>query len=210
MRNLLVLLMLLLVPMSFTSCRHGRTGPVGEPGMNGVDGQDGQDGANGQDGQDGADGLDGIGFDYVRGMEGATVCNSALVVPADLVVPANILALAPEDGGHHLEGLTLTFGHIDSPVRVYLGAVRAGEYCVIEKVRGDGWVQVGERLVFTEDGFIAVIPPEFYNFVSPPVLADALLSAHVVEFTGECYELHYDSHHLKIGKNIRVNFNRPD
>lgn len=210
MRSLLMLLMLVLVPASFTSCRHGRTGPQGEPGQNGIgqDGQDGQDGADGEDGQDGQDGLNGIGFDYVRSMDGATVCNSALVVPANLVVPTNILSLAPQGDDHHLEGLTLTFGSLDSPIRVYLGAVRAGEYCVLEKVHGEGWIQVGEQLVFTEDGYVAIIPPEFYNFVNPPVFADALLNAHVVEFAGECNELNYSSRYLKIGKDIRINFNR--
>ncbi len=194
MRKLLVLMLLALVPASFMSCTDGRRGHQGEPGITG---------------QAGSDGLNGIGFDYVRAMEGAEVCNSALIVPANLVVPANILALAPSNGGRHLEGLTLTFGHVDSPVRVYLGAVQAGGYCVVEREGSKGWTPVGERLVFVKDGFIAVIPPEFFGFVSPPVLADALLKAHVIDFTGKCYELHYhDYRHLKIGKRIRINFRR--
>ena len=212
MRNLLILMLLVFVPATFTSCRHGRTGPQGEPGMNGNDGQDGQNGNDGQDGQDGNDGIDGlngIGFDYVRSMDGAVICNSALIIEAQDVIPANILALAPVNAGHDLEGLTLTFGTPDSPIRVYLGSVQAGEYCVVEKLRGEGWVAVGEPLTFEEDGFIAIIPPEFYNFVRPPVFADALLRIHVVEFGGECNELNYnDGHYLRIGKDIRINFNR--
>ena len=214
MHKLLILMLLALVSASFTSCRHGKIGKQGEPGVNGIDGngvvgQDGQDGADGEDGEDGLNGLNGIGFDYVRGMEGAIVCNSALIVPANLVVPAHILDLAPVGGGHHLDGLTLTFGSLDSPLRVYLGAVHAGEYCILEKQGSDGWVQVGQQLIFVEDGFVAIIPPEFYLAVSPPVFADALLRVHVVQFPGECYELHYhEDRHIKIGKDIRINFNR--
>ena len=219
MHRLLVLILLVLVPASFTSCRHGRTGKQGEPGQNGI-GQDGQDGQDGNDGLDGSDGLNGIGFDYVRSMDGAVVCNSALIVPVNLIVPANILALAPGDGQHHLEGLTLTFGTLDSPIRVYLGKVRAGEYCVLEKMRHNDdddddddddrgtWTPVGEQLIFTEDGYVAVVPPEFYNFVNPSVFTDTLLSLFVVEFSGECNELNYSSRYLKIGKDIRINFNR--
>jgi hypothetical protein len=198
MRKLLILLLLALVPASFTSCRHGKLGKPGEPGVTGQDGQDGIDGV------DGIDGLSGLGFDYVRSMDGATVCNGVLVIPAQHVVPASILALAPAEEPHESDGLTLTFGTVDSPIRFYLGTMLAGEFCVVEKVQGEGWVAVGNPLVFLEPGFVAVVPPAMIPLVDPSVLDFGVL----VEFEGECNTLDYSHSHLKIGKDIRINFKR--
>ena len=206
MRNLLILMLLALVPASFTSCRHGRTGPAGEPGQNGIgqDGTDGQDGQDGGDGANGNNGLNGMGFDYVRGMDGATICDSALVINASEIIPADILRFAPAEDTYDADGLTLTFGIVGAPFRCYLGAVSAGEYCVVEKVHGEGWVAVGDPLVFDEDGWVAIVPPDMIPYLGPL----AFDRARVLEFYGECNVLDYSSHRLQIGKDIRINFRR--
>ena len=199
MRNLLILLLALSLPVFATSCTHHHKKIVkGEQGPAGEDGQDGQDGA------DGIDGLNALGFDYVRGMDGALVCDGALVIPAQYVVPANILALAPAEDPHDPDGLTLTFGTIDSPLRVYLGRMAAGEYCLVEKVQGEGWVPVGDQLVFTETGFVAVVPPSMIPLLDPAVLEHGVMA----EFAEECKVLDYSNSHLKIGGDFRINFNR--
>lgn len=214
MRNLLLLTFMLVPALVFTAChKHtriieaGEDGSSGGDGANGADGADGtngEDGADGADGSDGIDGLNGLGFDYVRGMDGAEICEGALIIPAQYVVPANILALAPAEDPYDPDGLTLTFGTVDTPIRFYLGTMFAGEYCLVEKVHGEGWVAVGGALVFEEKGFIAIVPPEMVPFVDPAVLQ----YGRVVDFPAECNVLDYSRHHLKIGRDIRINFNR--
>lgn len=199
MRKLLIALMLLVPCMMSTSCkRHTRIIETGEQGENGQDGQDGQDGI------DGIDGLDGLGFDYVRGMDGATVCDGVFVIDARFVVPESILQLAPAEDPYDPDGLTLTFGTADSPIRIYLGMMLAGEYCLVEKVKGEGWVPVGDPLIFPEDGWIAVVPPNMIPLLDP----GAFELGTVVEFPEECNVLDYSRNHLTIGKDIRINFNR--
>lgn len=201
MRKVMILALLALVPTSFMSCR-GHRGHSGADGTDGVNGQDGQEGDNGTDG---IDGLNGIGFDYVRGMDGAVVCEGAMIIPARFVVPADILALAPNEDPFDPDGLTLTFGTTDSPLRFYLGMVMAGEFCVVEKVQGEGWEPVGEPLVFTEPGFIAVVPPSMIPFINPAFLSEG----RVVQFPEDCKVLNYSRNHLNIGKScIRINFGR--
>ena len=178
MKNTITILCALLLAFSFTSCRHGRTGPQGEPGQNGA-------------GIPGKDGVDAIGFDYVRGMDGAQVCGGAVVVDAAKVVPEAILALAPAEDPFDPDGLTLTFGTIESPIRLYLGVVRAGQLCVIEK--GEG---VLGQLRFAEDGYVAVVPPA-------AVTALGLTEGVIVEFEG-CKVLDYSRWKLRIGKKIVV------
>ena len=199
MRNLLIVLLALVPAFAFmSSCkRHTRIIEI-------RDGPAGEDGQNGQDGTDGIDGLNGLSFDYVRGMDGAVICEGALVIPAQYVVPANILALAPTEDPHDPDGLTLTFGTINSPIRFYLGSMLAGEFCLVEKINGEGWVPVGGVLIFPEPGFVAVVPPEMIPLVDPSVLDLGRL----VEFPEECNVLDYSRNHLRIGKDIRINFNR--
>lgn len=224
MRNLIVLLLLALVPATFTSCRHGRTGPMGPAGENGQDGQDGQDGRDGIDGIDGRDGLSGIGFDYVRGMDGARVCNAALIVPAQHVLPDGILNFAPAEDPYDPDGLTLTFGTEELAFRIYLGMIMQGEYCVIEKEWGEGWDAVESEnnpLVFAENGWVAVVPLDTLNLFDTSFLALLLDVGVLVEFgpneveTEEgtvledvCLTLDYSRNRLKIGRKVRINFNR--
>lgn len=166
---------------------------------------DGPQGEQGEQGKPGVDGLNGIGFFYTRSMDGAVVCDGALIIPARFVVPAAILALAPNEDTYDPDGLTLTFGTIDSPLRFYLGMVMAGEFCVVEKVKGEGWEPVGEPLVFTESGFIAIVPPSMIPLVDPAVVTEG----RIVEFPADCKILDYSRNHLKIGKScIRINFGR--
>lgn len=206
MRNLLTLLLLLLVPLSFTSCRHGRTGPQGEPGMNGIDGQDGKDGA---DGIDGKNGLNGIGFDYVRGITGAELCESFLVIPANLVIPNAILNLAPPINWHDVQGSTLTFGDVELSFRYYLAPMRGGEYCVVE--RDEGWNALGS-VTMDETGLLAIVPLGTIQTLAldPGVLAKGVLvTLEPTDCDPEgCVTLKFDGHHLYFGSKIRVNFNR--
>ena len=161
---------------------------VGENGDDGVDGEDGEDG------QDGNDGSDGLAFDYVRGMDGAMIYEGALIIQAEHVVPPAILAFAPEEDPYDQDGLTLTFGTIESPIRVYLGRVWVGQYCVIERDEG-----VLGQLDFYEDGYVAIVPPEYLSlFNLTPT--DGV----VVEFEGECKELNYSSRRIKLGKDIVI------
>lgn len=199
MRNLLIVLLALIPAFAFmSSCkRHTRIIEI-------HDGPAGEDGQNGQDGTDGIDGLNGLSFDYVRGMDGATICEGALVIPAQYVVPASILALAPAEDPHNPNGLTLTFGTTDSPIRFYLGSMLAGEFCLVEKIHGEGWVAVGDPLIFPEPGFIVIVPPIMIPLVDPSVLNFGV----IVEFPGECNTLNYSRNHLRIGSDIRINFNR--
>ena len=185
MRNLLIVLLALIPAFALTSCkRHTRI----------VEIHDGPAGEAGQDGIDGINGLNGLGHYYVRGMDGASVCDGALVIPAQYVVPSAILALAPAEDPYDPDGLTLTFGTLESPLRFYLGMVMAGEFCLVEKVQGEGWVTVGEPLSFGESGFVAVVPPEMIPLIDPSVLSEGRL----IEFPEECLILEYslNRHHF--------------
>lgn len=201
------------------SCRHGRTGPVGPQG---------EQGQPGNPGIDGIDGLNGISFDYVRGMDGATVCNRVLITNAANILPPNILAFAPEEDPYDPDGLTLTFGTESLAFRIYLGEIRAGEYCVVEKEWGQGWQGVesdNNPLAFLEDGYVAVVPEATLSLFDTSFQAELLMNGVWVEFgprevveeteTGEitmledvCKTLDYSRSHLKIGHKIRINFNR--
>lgn len=108
-------------------------------------------GEDGSDGKDGADGLDGLGFDYVRGIEGAKFTSGVVVMDARDVVPAAVLAWAPPGS---YEGLTLTFGTANAPTRVYLADVAEGASCVID-LCGHG------ELGRIEAKQIALVPIEF-------------------------------------------------
>lgn len=205
MRKLTILMLLALVPASFTSCRHGRTGPQGESGVNGEDGQDGQDGI---DGLDGSDGLNGIGFDYVRGITGADLCTSFLVIPAGFVLPEAILNLAPPVNWHDPEGATLTFGDVNLSFRYYLAPMMAGEFCVVE--RGEGWEALGQ-VIMPEAGLLAIVPLGTLQVLAldPGVLDQGVLVELGAEDQEEgCVNLRYDRRHLYFGRNIRINFNR--
>lgn len=208
MRKLMILALLALVPASFTSCRHGRTGQQGEPGVNGQDGQDGQDGI---DGLDGSDGLNGIGFDYVRGVSGAELCTNFLVIPANLVLPEAILNFAPPIDWHDIQGATLTFGNEALSFRYYLAPMMLGEYCVVEKVHGEGYVPLGQ-VSLTESGWLAVVPLGTLQVLAldPGVLEQGVLVTLTEEDQEEegCVTLDLDRRHLHFGKNIRINFNR--
>ena len=136
-------------------------------------------------------------------MNGAKLYDGAFVIPARYVVPSKILMLAPNEDPHDPVGLTLTFGTEDTPIRFYLGTVMAGEHCVVEKVRGEGWASIGEPLVFEETGFVVIVPPEMIPLIDPAVLDQG----RVVEFAGECNVLDYSRNHLKIGSDVRINFN---
>lgn len=207
MRSLLTLLLLLLVPLSFTSCRHGRTGPQGEPGMNGADGQDGQNGKDGADGINGKDGLNGIGFDYVRGITGAELCESFLVIPANLVIPSSILNLAPPTNWDNIYGSTLTFGDVELSFRYYLAPMRAGEYCVIE--RDEGWNSLGS-VTMQEKGLLAVVPLGTIQTLAldPGVLSQGVLvNLEPTDCDPDgCVTLKFDGRRLYFGRNIRINF----
>lgn len=220
MRKLIVLMLLALVPASFTSCRGHR----GHDGINGTNGQDGQDGQDGIDGIDGKDGLSGIGFDYVRGMDGAQVCNTALIVPADLVLPSSILNFAPVEDPYDPDGLTLTFGTEQLAFRIYLGMIMQGEYCVVEHPEGEGWGAVesdNNPLVFAENGWVAVVPIETLQLFDPLFQLTLLDAGVLLEFGPNeveveetvvledvCLTLDYSRSHLRLGHQFRINFNR--
>lgn len=112
---------------------------------------EGDSGGDGSDGKDGADGLDGLGFDYVRGIEGAKFNSGVVVMDSRDVVPAAALAWAPPGS---YEGLTLTFGTANAPTRVYLADVAEGASCVID-LCGHG------ELGRIEAKQIALVPIEF-------------------------------------------------
>lgn len=115
----------------------------------------GDPGKDGRDGKDGADGLNGLGFDYVRGIEGARFNSGVVVMGARDVVPAAVLAWQPPGS---YEGLTLTFGVKDAPTRVYLADVDAGASCVIDLCDpGTGWKELGQ----VQADQIALVPLEF-------------------------------------------------
>jgi hypothetical protein len=198
------MILLATMPFLFAAC-HKHTRIVDES-IPGADGQDGQDGQNGRDGIDGADGLSGIGFDYVRGMDGAKVCNRAIIVNANLVLPSSILMFAPAEDPYDPDGLTLTFGTQDLAFRVYLGFMNRGEYCVIEKEHGYGW-QAIDQLVFSQDGFVAIVPEETLSLFEDSFVATLLEQGILVEFDS-CKTLDYSRHCLKIGSKIRINFGR--
>jgi hypothetical protein len=88
--------------------------------------------------------------------------------------PSNVLALAPVEDPYRPDGLTLSFKISNLRLRTYLGAVAAGEYCVIEKVVGEGWVPMGDPIVFDTDGWIAVVPSETLSLYSADFLASLL------------------------------------
>jgi hypothetical protein len=80
----------------------------------------------------------------------------------------------------------------------------AGEYCVVEKVQGEGWVAVGDPLVFVEAGFVAVVPSAMIPLVDPSVVGFGVIA----EFEGECNVLDYSRSHLRVGRDLRINFRR--
>lgn len=195
MRSVFAILLVVVLPFMFTSCHKTKRKYITI---------EGEQGPAGEDGTNGSDGLNALGFDYVRGMDGAEVCDAALIIPAHLVVPANVLALAPAEDPYDPDGLTLTFGTADSPFRVYLGFMLAGEHCLIEKVEGEGWVTVGDPLVFSESGFVAVVPLEMIPLLDPTVVT----AGRLVEFPDECRILDYSKFRLAVGDTLRINFDR--
>ncbi len=213
MRSLLIVLLALLPAFAFTSCkRHTRiievqNGPAGE---NGQDGEDGKDGVDGVDGLDGKNGLNSIGFDYVRGVTGAELCTNFLVIPANLVLPEPILNLAPPINWHDIQGATLTFGNVDLAFRYYLAPMMAGEFCVVEKVHGEGYVPLGQ-VSLVESGWLAVVPLGTLQLLAldPGILEQGVLVTLEPEDQEEgCVLLKLDRNHLHFGSNIRINFNR--
>lgn len=204
----------------------GEAGPQGPTGPQGPQGEQGVPGRDGVDGLDGIDGLNGIGFDYVRGMDGARVCNRALVINAACVIPPEILSLAPLEDPYDPDGLTLTFGIADEPFRVYLGMIMAGEYCVAEKQRGQRWDAVdspNNPLTWLSDGeftqWIAVVPEETFLLFNEETQTELLGKGVMLEFgpTTEtvfneetqmdehvdvdvCLTLEYSRFFLKIGR----------
>jgi hypothetical protein len=228
MRKLLVIALALLPALAMTACHkhtriieQGQDGLNGQNGEDGLNGRDGRDGLNGENGIDGKDGLSGIGFDYVRGMDGALVRNAVLAVPAQFVLPSTILNFAPAEDPYDPDGLTLTFGTQELAFRVYLGTMYRGEYCVVETVRGEGWVPVGDELIFTEQGFIALVPLDTFMLFDVSFQAELLANGSWVEFgprevivddmvTLEPVDLmlDYDRRRLSIGNDIRINFCR--
>ncbi len=209
MRKFMILMLLALIPVALTSC-HKHRGHRGTDGTNGVDGQDGTDGL------DGSNGLNGIGFDYVRGINGAELCESFLVIPADLVIPAEILNLAPPIDWYKLETSTLTFGTVAVSFRYYLAPMMAGEYCLVE--RGDdiqGWEALGQ-VSLLGNGLLAVVPLGTLQVAAldPGVLEQGVLvtldlnDGEEEDEDSGCVLLKFDRSHLHFGHNIRINFNR--
>lgn len=211
MRKLLVLMLLALIPATLNSCRGHR----GHSGQDGVNGQDGQDGV---DGIDGSDGLNGIGFDYVRGITGAELCDSFLVIPANLVLPEAILNLAPPINWYKPSGATLTFGDVGLSFRYYLAEVMAGELCVVERNYETEELEVLGQIVMPEDGWLAVVPLATLQVAAldPGVLEQGVLVTLELWDENEeeeaeddgCVLLKYNRRHLSFGHDVRINFNR--
>lgn len=212
MRKLMILALLALIPATFNSCRGHR----GHGGADGTDGVNGTDGTDGIDGLDGSDGLNGIGFDYVRGITGAELCESFLVIPANLVLPSAILNLAPPVNWYDVQGSTLTFGDVALSFRYYLAPMMAGEYCVVE--RGDdieGWEALGQ-VVFPEAGLLAIVPLGTLQVLAldPGVLDQGVVvtldlnDGEEEDEDAGCVLLKLRRGHLNFGHNIRINFNR--
>ena len=99
MRNLLLVSLIGISCIAPSCTRHRTIVEEGEPGDNGPQGPQGEQGE------------PGVSFDYVRGINGAEICDRALVIPAHVFVPSAILAFAPVESNRHPEGLTLTFWH---------------------------------------------------------------------------------------------------
>lgn len=212
-KTVILTTLLALSCLLMTSCRHGRMGKSGETGSQGEQGETGPQGQNGLDGIngiDGSNGLNGIGFDYVRGVTGAELCTNFLVIPANLVLPEPILNFAPPIDWHDIQGATLTFGDVALAFRYYLMPMMAGEYCVVEKVHGEGYVPLGQVLL-TESGWLAVVPLGTLQILAldPGVFDQGILVTLEPEDQEEgCVTLSFDRNHLHFGKNIRINFNR--
>ncbi len=196
MRNTLLILALLAPALLSTACnRHTRIV---------------EDGQQGDPGQPGNDGLNGLGFDYVRGIAGATICEGAVLVPAQYIVPQPILDLAPEPLAGIRLGLTLTFGTVESPLRVYLFPMDAGTHCVFERTEQDPdekndvrrrWDVVGQ-LKFDEAGHLAIVPPSMIPYISPLGLDHAT----TIQWPSECVEIGTRPHRLTLGRKVRINF----
>jgi len=211
MRSLMIVLLLALAGSAFlTSChRH-----------NGANGVDGVDGVDGNDGIDGVDGLNGIGFDYVRGITGAELCDSFLVIPANLVLPAGVLNLAPPINWRKLEGATLTFGTEVLSFRYYLAEVMAGELCVVERDYESEELEVLGQIVVEEDGWLAIVPLSTLQVavLDPGVLEQGVLVTLELYDENEeeeaeddgCVLLKFNRRHLSFGHDVRINFNRED
>lgn len=213
MRKFLILLLLVLVPASFTSCSRGHRGHAGI-------GSDGVDGTDGTDGIDGSNGLNGLGFDYVRGITGAELCDSFLVIPANLVLPAGILNLAPPINPRKLQGATLTFGTEVLSFRYYLAEVMAGELCVVERDYESEEEEVLGQIVVAEDGWLAIVPLGTLQVTAldPGVLEQGVLVTLELYDENEeeeaeddgCVLLKFNRRHLSFGHDVRINFNRED
>ncbi len=215
MRKLLILALLALVPVTF-SCR-GHRGGAGTDSI-GSDGIDGTDGTDGVDGIDGSDGLNGLGFDYVSFITGAELCESFLVIPANLVIPAGILNLSPPIDWRKPRGATLTFGNEVLSFRYYLAPVMAGELCVVysDYEEEDEGEVLGQILIL-ENGWLAIVPLGTLQLAAldPGVLEQGVLvtldSYEEEEEEGEvCVLLRLTRRYLSFGPDVRIDFNRDD
>ena len=204
--NVLVVALGLLLPCVTlsTGCkRHTRIVELhnGPPGQDGHDGQDGQDGTDGKDGENGKNGLDGLSFDFIRGVNNSVLVDGVFIAPADLVVPAPVLALAPpEPKSSTPEGLILTFGTAESPVRVFLVALSKGDCLVVERKVNGNWTTVAGPTLVADDMWLAVVPPLTLTLLPSSVLSQGTL----VEFQGESKSLTLIKGKLQVGSDLRL------